>query len=152
MANHVYIAGSLRNRDRIIEVSLGFNRAGFETFSNWSATHPDTDDYWRDYHQAHGRNMIEALKQPDSLNTFYFDERNIRASRAFVLVTPAGKSGHLELGFALGRNIPGYILMEDPNPERWDVMYSFANGVFEHTGDLIAEVDKRLNTPAPFSA
>jgi hypothetical protein len=35
----------------------------------------------------------------------------------------------------LGQGKPGYILLD--NPERWDVMYQFADGVFEHLEDLL---------------
>jgi len=44
-------------------------------------------------------------------------------------VLPAGKSGHLELGFLRGKGKPCYILFPE-DPERWDVMYNFAREVF----------------------
>ncbi len=42
---------------------------------------------------------------------------------------PCGKSGHLEFGNVLGSGKRGYILF-DGEPERWDVMYQFADGLF----------------------
>jgi len=53
-----------------------------------------------------------------------------------VLVLPAGKSGHLELGYMIGQGKPGYILL-DGEPERFDVMYNFATGVFTNLSDLL---------------
>ena len=41
---------------------------------------------------------------------------------------PAGRSGHLELGYIIGLGKRGYILF-DVEPERYDVMYQFAQGV-----------------------
>ena len=53
-----------------------------------------------------------------------------------MLVLPAGKSGHLELGYVIGRGKPGYILM-DGEPERVDIMHSFATKVFMNQGEMI---------------
>ncbi len=54
-----------------------------------------------------------------------------------LLVLPAGKSGHLELGYAIGSGKKGYILL-DKEPERYDVMYAFAAGVFTSLEQFIA--------------
>ena len=55
------------------------------------------------------------------------------------MVMPAGKSGHLELGYMLGQGKKGYILF-DKEPDRWDVMYQFATGVFFNKEELINEL------------
>jgi hypothetical protein len=52
---------------------------------------------------------------------------------------PAGKSGHLELGYMLGQGKKGYIFF-DKEPERWDVMYQFATGIFFNKEELIQEL------------
>lgn len=123
----VYIAGSLRN-PAIVEVHKAIEAKGnWEVFSDWKAAHPDGDDAWRDYEQALGYTYIEALQRPAARNIFEFDKRWIDRSQAMVLVLPAGKSGHLELGYAIGKGKKGYILLEEEDPERFDVMYSFAN-------------------------
>jgi hypothetical protein len=54
------------------------------------------------------------------------------------LILPAGKSGHLELGYMIGKGKLGYILLEDP--DRWDVMYQFSSGVFYELDELIQEL------------
>jgi len=50
-----------------------------------------------------------------------------------VLMLPAGRSGHLELGQIMGDRKPGFILL-DEDYDRWDVMYRKAvksgGGVF----------------------
>ena len=55
---------------------------------------------------------------------------------AAVLVLPAGKSGHLELGFMAGMGRKTYVLYQE-EPERWDLMYKFADGVFIDQDELI---------------
>jgi nucleoside 2-deoxyribosyltransferase len=54
-------------------------------------------------------------------------------------VMPAGKSGHIELGYAVGQGKPGYILLEK-EPERWDLMYAFATKIFYHIELLTEEL------------
>ena len=61
-----------------------------------------------------------------------------------VLVCPAGKSGHLEFGYAIGRGTPGLILLDDP--ERWDVMYQFADGVTDDEDELVARLHHAVFT------
>ena len=55
------------------------------------------------------------------------------------MIRPAGKSCHLELGYLLGRGKRGYILL-DKEPERWDIMYRFATGVFLEEDALVSEL------------
>jgi hypothetical protein len=53
-----------------------------------------------------------------------------------VLVAPAGKSGHLELGWSIGQGKKGYVLF-DQEPERWDAMLAFTDGVFTSVEALL---------------
>lgn len=61
---------------------------------------------------------------------------------------PAGKSGHLELGYMIGNGKPCIIYFEK-EPDRWDVMTQFA---FLNTGDICTSMDnlkeslKRIGT------
>lgn len=139
----IYLIGSLRNP----EISNIANRlreaTGEEIFDDWYAAGPEADDYWRDYERGRGRTFSEALQGLAARNVFAFDRTNLERADAVVLALPAGKSGHLELGWALGRGKKGYILL-DNDPERFDVMYQFATGVFDNLEKLIDE----LNAPA----
>lgn len=132
----VYIAGSLRSKT-ITDVHLALQAGGCgEVFSSWFTAGPEADDYWKTYEQTMGFTYRQALKRPAAQNVFHFDKRHIDASEAFVLVCPAGKSAHLELGYHLGKGKPGYILL-DPDDVRWDVMYNFATGVTDSVEELI---------------
>ena len=97
-------------------------------FSDWFAAGPEADDFWQKYETARGRSYREALNSPAAQHVFHFDKTFLDRADAVVLVTPAGKSGHLELGYSIGRGVPGYVLMES-EPERWDVMLQFARGI-----------------------
>jgi nucleoside 2-deoxyribosyltransferase len=60
---------------------------------------------------------------------FEYDRGHLDRCDAALLVLPAGKSGHLELGYMAGRGKPVYIYFPS-EPERFDVMYKFATKVF----------------------
>lgn len=123
-----YLIGSLRN-PRVIEVHKALTSRGISVFSQWFAAGPEADDKWKEYHEALGENYWDALASDHAHTIFKFDKDHLEASRSAVLVLPAGRSGHLELGYQLGRGKPGWVLAEDFT-DRWDVMYLFANGVY----------------------
>jgi nucleoside 2-deoxyribosyltransferase len=133
----IYLIGSLRNPD-IPKIANQLREAGHEVFDDWHAAGPNADDEWKRYEQERGRSYVEALKGHAAVNVFWFDRKNLHRADRVVLVLPAGKSGHLELGWALGQGKPGYVLLD--NPDRWDVMYQFANGVFVSVDDLIEDL------------
>jgi nucleoside 2-deoxyribosyltransferase len=133
----VYVIGSLRN-PKIPEIANKIREAGFEVFDDWYAAGPEADDKWKEYEQGRGRSYTEALGGAAATNVFEFDKKHLDSSDAVVLVLPAGKSGHMELGYCLGKGLPGYILLEEGS-DRWDVMYKFADGVYK-TVDELAQV------------
>ena len=105
-------------------------------FDDWFAPGPEADDYWQKYETARGHTYQKALFGYAARHVFAFDFYHLNRAAIGVLALPAGKSGHLEFGWLLGRGVPGYILL-DKEPERWDVMYQFANGVFLNVGGLL---------------
>lgn len=130
----IYLIGSLRNPE-IPAIRTALEEAcGEHVFADWFAAGEHADDAWRDYEKGRGKSFREALDQPAAANVFAFDKRYLTASRAVVLALPAGKSGHLELGWMLGRGVPGAILLD--SPERWDVMYQFADKVAETVDEV----------------
>lgn len=134
----LYVIGSLRSQ-RVPQVAAALREAGHEVFDDWFAAGPEADDYWQLYELSKGHCMAQALQGHAARNVFEFDKRHLDASDAAVLVLPAGKSAHLELGYMLGKGKRGYVLYE-AEPERWDVMYLFATGVFFDLAFLIEEL------------
>ena len=124
----IYIIGSLRN-PLIAEIGNELRGYGYTVFDDWHAAGPEADDHWKAYEQNRGRTYMQALEGHAARNVFAFDKRNLDASDAAMLVLPAGKSGHLELGYMAGKGKPTFILLEDES-DRWDVMYQFATAVF----------------------
>lgn len=121
----VYLIGSLRNRE-VPLLGNWLRDQGINVFDDWHAAGPEADDHWQAYERARGRTYEQALAGAVAQNAFNFDKRHIDASTAAVLVMPAGKSAHLELGYAAGAGKATAILLVE-EPERFDLMYNFAN-------------------------
>jgi hypothetical protein len=136
---NIYVIGSLRN-EQIPIIANKLRDAGYDVFDDWYSAGPEADDYWHAYELQKGNNYKEALSGYAAKNVFNFDKLHLDRNDIAVLVLPAGKSGHLELGYFLGSGKPGYILLDDP--DRWDVMYQFANNVFFTVDELIVELAK----------
>lgn len=124
----VYLIGSLRNPE-VTKVGEALRKIGFEVFDDWMAAGPIADDSWQEYEKFKGTTYDNALKGYAARHVFEFDLHHLNRADIAVLILPAGKSGHLELGYFIGRGKPGYVLF-DKEPERWDVMYQFATNVF----------------------
>jgi hypothetical protein len=136
----IYLIGSLRN-PKIPKIASRLRAEEFEVFDDWYAAGPEADDKWRDYEKGRGRTYLEALDGLAAKHVFEFDMYHLCRATVGLLVLPAGKSGHLELGWLLGFGRPGYILLD--SPDRWDVMYQFASGVYDSLDVLVNRL--RLN-------
>ena len=131
----IYLIGSLRN-PRIPEIAKELRTAGHEVFDDWHSVGPDADTKWQEYEIYRGRSYKEAIEGYHATDVFEFDKRHLDRCEIGVLVLPAGKSAHLELGYIIGRGKTGYVLF-DAEPERFDIMYQFANGVYFSVEELI---------------
>ena len=142
----IYIIGSLRNPE-IPKFANELQAQGFEAFADWYSPGPQADDFWRDYAKARGLSYGQALKSPAATHVYEFDKSHLDRCDAAVMLMPAGKSAHLELGYTIGKGKPGYILF-DQEPERYDVMVQFATGVFFSKEDLFYELNEVQNNGA----
>lgn len=134
----IYVIGSLRN-ENIPTISATLREeTGLEVFDDWFSPGPEADDFWKKYEEARGRTYQEALKGWAGKHVFEFDKFHIDRADIGVLIMPAGKSGHMELGYMIGRGKPCYVLMDVQ--DRWDVMYQFADGILFSMDELLAEL------------
>jgi hypothetical protein len=131
----LYLIGSLRN-PQVPLLGKRIRALGFDVFDEWFGAGRDADKSWQAYEETRGRHYGEALYGRAAVNTFQFDLRNLNNSDLGVLLLPAGKSGHLELGYLIGQGKPGFVLFPEV-PAHWDLMYQFAQGVFFHPDALL---------------
>ena len=135
----VYLIGSLRN-PAVPEFANELRSHDIEVFDDWFAPGPEADDFWQKYEQSKGKSLEEALQGYAARHIFEFDFRHLNEADVGILFLPAGKSGHLELGYLEGLKKKTYILFHE-KPERWDVMYCFATKVFFDKKQLIDELN-----------
>jgi len=134
----IYIIGSLRNQEIPLIANL-FDNLGIEAFADWWGAGHEADDWWKTYNDDRGIDYFDALKGYAAQNVFQFDKTHLDRCDAALLVLPAGRSGHLELGYTVGRGKPAFILADDKlGKERWDVMYAFVDQVFRNKEEMIA--------------
>lgn len=125
----IYVIGSMRN-PRVPEVARSLRALGYDAFDDWYSAGPEADDKWQEYEKSRGRTFAEALQGYHAKHVFELDLFHLDRCAAAVLVAPAGKSAHSELGYMRGAKKPTFYLL-DGEPERFDVMVQFASeGVF----------------------
>ena len=134
----IYLTGSLRDC-KVPSVAESLRREGIDVHDDWHAAGPHADDEWKRYERGRGHSLVQALAGEAARTVFNFDKKFMSRAEAGVLVTPAGRSAHLEIGWMAGQGKPTYVLLSD-DPERWDVMYQFCTAVFEDVHQLIREL------------
>lgn len=140
----IYVGGSLRN-PKIVEFAHKIEtELGIEAFADWAQPGPEADDFWRSYSKARGWTYRQALKSHGAAQIFDFDYEHLNRCDAMVLLLPAGKSAHMELGFTRGSGKPGFVVFEE-EPERWDVMYKFATEIFFSQEEFIEYLKEKKN-------
>lgn len=131
----IYLIGSMRN-PQIPIVANRLRKEGFDIFDDWYSPGKDADDEWQAYEQLRGRKYKDALKGYHAEEVFTFDKTHLDRANAAILMLPAGKSAHMELGYIIGSGKPGYILLPG-EPERFDIMYRFATEIFLNVEELV---------------
>ena len=136
----IYLIGALKNW-KVITLAKELRTLGFEVFDDWISPGPEADNYWRKFEKLRGSTYKQALNNYAAKHIFEFDKFHLDRCDIGILLMPAGKSGHLELGYLIGQGKRGYILF-DKEPKKWDIMYKFCNDVFFNIQDLIKELKK----------
>lgn len=130
----IYLIGSLRNA-AIPILGERLRKDGFKIFDEWYSAGEEADDKLRDYFRNRGFSYKEALSSHAAKNIFHFDKRHLDASEAAILVMPAGKSAHLEVGW-MAKDKPTFYYIEE-EPDRYDLMVQFCTAVCIGYDDLV---------------
>lgn len=133
----IYLIGALKNW-KIINIANKLRKEGFEVFDSWITPGPEADEFLRKYSKKRGLTHKEIMNDWSTEHIFKFDKFHIDRSDIIIMIMPCGKSGHLELGYAIGKGKKGYILF-DKEPKRFDVMHRFAE-IFYDINELIKNI------------
>ncbi len=140
----LYIIGSLRNRELVMEVANAIRATGMEAFDDWLSPGPKADDEWKSYEEARGHTYRQALEGWAAEHVYAFDRHHLDRCDGAVLILPSGKSCHLEAGY-MAATKPLFILMD--TPDRWDIMYLFATGIAFSQPELLEMIhDSAVHT------
>jgi nucleoside 2-deoxyribosyltransferase len=131
----VYVASSFRNDYQQIVVKR-LRECGFEVYDFKNPGHgkpfhwSEIDPNWREWNH---QEFAKSLQHPIVEKGFSSDFAAMLEADICVLVTPCGKSAHLEAGWMQGAGKPTIILLTDGEPE---LMYK----VFERIAHSLDEV------------
>jgi hypothetical protein len=136
----IYVASSWRNtyQPKVVEA---LRQQGHEVYDfhnpkpgktgfHWSEIDPE----WKNWSPAL---FARALNHPVAKDGFALDYDAMQWADACVLVTPCGRSAHLELGWAVGAGKKTYILLSDGEPE---LMYKLVDYVACSLEQLLDEL------------
>lgn len=137
---HIYLVGALKNPE-IPHLAQTLRKEGYAVFAEWHNPGPEADMCWQEHEKLKGSTYKEAMAGSHVENVFYYDQAYIDLADVVVLVMPAGRSGHLELGYAAGSGKKTLILL-DQEPDRYDIMPRFATGICNNLNELLEELKK----------
>ena len=130
-----FIAGKTRNKDNILKICDLFDRYHISYYC--FLKNDNTKDTYGDSNQSEEENMavFESLnlKSDVVLNIFKEDLENEKAAKNFLLVLPAGKSGHIEAGIAYGMGKQCYAIGEY---DATDSLYNIFENIFNDEKEL----------------
>lgn len=144
----IYVASSWRNQ-RQKEVVKQLRDAGHSVYDfknpdggndesggfSWS----DVDPEWQNWKPSQ---HIMALNHPIATKGFNRDFDAMKWADVCVLVTPSGRSAHIEAGWMQGAGKPVIALLDEDNPQEPDLMY----GCFSYLRTSISDVIIILTT------
>lgn len=140
----IYVASSWRNEYQP-SVVADLRASGFESYDFRNPVAGDTgfhwayiDAKWKDWATCPER-FVKALGHPIARDGFRKDFFAMLEADAFVLVMPCGRSAHLELGWAVGREIPTFILLP-PDGGEPELMYRMVKKVCTSMTELLEEL------------
>ena len=141
----IYLIGALKNPN-VLEVAKRVREAGHEVYDEWYCPGKNADLHWQEYCNFRGLTYAQALTGWHAKQVFDIDKFHLDRCDAAILVLPAGKSGHLELGYVIGLGKPGYILL-DAEPEKFDIMYGFSTKVTTELDEIITAIQNPVRPP-----
>lgn len=136
----IYVASSWRNPYQPAVVQL-LRDLGNEVYDfrqppstySWS----ELDPMWESWNS---RQYYSGLFHPIAEDAFDADYTALNWADATVLVLPAGRSAHLEAGFAVGQGKPACVYVPESH-EPLDLMHKMADIVF-NIGELEAWISE----------
>lgn len=101
--------------------------------------------YFGEIGDVHELDALNFLEDSRSQRAFKEDKKWLDWADCCLLILPAGKSAHLEAGYAKGQGKTLIIWQEDFPKGEFDVMYGFADLITDSVLAVIEFLDKQGN-------
>ncbi len=130
-----FVAGKTRNKEKILEICDIFDKYNIsyycflkneDTINSYGNQNKSVEDNMRVFETL-------ELKSDVVLKIFHEDLEAEKASKNFLLVLPAGKSGHIEAGIAYGMEKKCFAIGEY---EGTDSLYNIFEKIFQNKEEL----------------
>jgi hypothetical protein len=130
-----FIAGKTRNKDYILKICDLFDKYSIsyycflkndETMNSYGTGAKTEEERMKEFESL-------DLKSETVLKIFHEDLDNEKASKNYLLVLPAGKSGHIEAGIAYGMGKKCYAIGEF---DATDSLYNIFENIFNNEEEL----------------
>jgi hypothetical protein len=136
-ARRIYIASSWKNAAWLPAIALLLRTAGHEVYLFCET---GRDHFVFDAHDWKGQDLStitakQAWQHEVFRHAFECDKAGLDWADTCILILPAGRSSHLEAGYAVGRGKDLFIT-GSPKPGEYDTMYGFAKAVCESGPEL----------------
>ena len=134
MKYEFFIAGKTRNKDNILKICDLFDKYNISHYC-FLKNEETINSYGNSVDVNDKMDVFESLdlKSDVVLNIFNQDLENEKASKNFLLVLPAGKSGHIEAGIAYGMGKKCYAIGEFDST---DSLYNIFDNIFSDINEL----------------
>ncbi len=130
-----FIAGRARNKEQILKICDLFDKYKIsyycflkneKTSNSYGSSSESIEEKQKEFEAL-------GLKSEIILNIFKEDMESEKNSRNFILVLPAGKSGHIEAGIAYGMGKKCFAIGEY---DATDSLYNIFEDIFANENDL----------------
>ena len=127
----IYVASSSRSMDAVRKIGETLRGLGHSAYVFCDKNEPAhaAATFVRKGSEAKEFTPQTAVRNPLGSNIFGFNMAELHKAQCVLLVLPAGKSAHLEAGYAKGQGKP-VILYGQMTVGEWDAMYCMFDQIF----------------------
>jgi len=149
----IYLASSWKNREVVLEMAKllrsegylvdAFCEEGNRISFNWNEL---LDEMAKEGVNIENLDAMDMMKHWRVQAAFQEDRKYLEWADVVIMLMPCGRSAHIEAGYMVGSGKKMYIVGGFEKGE-FDVMYGFADGMFDYSEiqDLLVE----LKSPTP---